>query len=398
MMGLVFSVVFFNAADFRGDSGEEFSVHWQIFFRLGICACCGLVGLAMLPHTLRHFLGLPGMFVGTSVLWILTTTPMSIAPAYSAAAEISLACVVCMIPAAMRTLGGRTHYLTIAFGLAVYLIGSWIAYLVFPEVGVFKEQVTQTEVVYRMGGLGHPNELGAYAAYCVIAFVALWYGRHLNARYCIAAIGLGMVTLVACYSRTSIIITAIGVAMVLRDAWFRRWTVLVAGAVAVLSLVILLAAFGSGKMDWFLRDLAVKVSKSGNTDELTTATGRTEIWAYAVDRIAERPLFGYGYGTGRFVMEEHSYHCHNIILNITLYTGLIGGGLLLMTMVWIWTAIAIRPRYEIDGWAVVILLGGMIEGMLVSSVPAASMMIWVTIVFWRQMGMSLRNPSATAAA
>lgn len=124
-------------------------------------------------------------------------------------------------------------------------------------------------------------------------------------------------------------------------------------------------------------------------DELTTATGRTGIWKYGIQMISEQPLFGYGYGTSRFVMEDHSYHCHNIVLNVSLYSGVIGGTILIAMILYFVYAIYHDPRCEIDGLIAMMLIGGLVEGMLLPPVPAASMVIWFSGLLWRQMDMRI---------
>ncbi|QDS86558.1 O-Antigen ligase [Rosistilla ulvae] len=389
---LVYAIVFMNAADFRGDTGEEFSVHWQIYFRLLICAVCGGMGILLISKSYRAFLTFPGFLITLLIAWIGVTLPFSVDRSYSMAAYISLGAVTMLIPAAMQILGGYRYLLVVAAGLMTFLVGSWIAYLVFPEIGVFKEQITRTEVLERMGGLGHPNELGLYSAFTTVLFAVLGYGRRLSWLIVIPAMLLGLVTLVACFSRTSMGITVVGLLVVYRKELFTQQTVLAALMLAILVIPPVFVVAGTGGFDWVIGDSLEKLSKSGSADELTTATGRTEIWAYAIGRIAEQPLHGYGYMTARFVMEKYSYHCHNIVLNMCLNTGVIGGmGLLAMAVYFVY-AIYHDPRYEIDGLVAVILAGGLIDGMLFAAVPSASILIWFSALLWRQLDMQFDPP------
>ena len=59
-----------------------------------------------------------------------------------------------------------------------------------------------------------------------------------------------------------------------------------------------------------------------------TFTGRTYIWDYVIKYIQKRPIIGYGmeYSDIRFNkgINFHSYHAHNIILEIIYKTGIIG--------------------------------------------------------------------------
>jgi O-antigen ligase len=75
-----------------------------------------------------------------------------------------------------------------------------------------------------------------------------------------------------------------------------------------------------------------------------TFTGRTEIWRFALDHIAERPLVGFGYqafwGTSELVnawnyLASWGYRAsdaHNGFLNVAVMTGLVG---LAASLVWV---------------------------------------------------------------
>jgi O-antigen ligase len=73
------------------------------------------------------------------------------------------------------------------------------------------------------------------------------------------------------------------------------------------------------------------LSRSGNPQEILTATGRLSVWRVAIELIAERPLLGWGYGSINFVLPAHTSevgfpaaHAHNAFLQVFLSTGLLG--------------------------------------------------------------------------
>ncbi len=389
---LVVSVVFINAADFRGDTGGEFEVHWQIYLRLFVCSAAGCYGLLnFLPRTAREFFIWPGMlalaYVGLSALSI----PSSVNLSYSLAAWVSLVGVALLVPAAIRVLGPRDFLLAILAGLCMHLVGSWIAYLLFPAVGVFHEQVTRDDVFERMGGLAHPNELGFYSALTILLAASLGTRRQLGTFAVCIAVALGAATLVTCFSRTAMISCAIGLAVVWKHHLVSRGNAVALTMLACVGVLGVFAALGTGKLDWQIAELMTKVTKSGSTDELATATGRTEIWRYAVGLIGESPLVGYGYCAARFVMEDHSYHGHNIVINAMLFSG-IPGGLVVITMVAVLLmGIVFMPRPEIDGCAACLIFGGMLDGVIGAPAPAAGLVIWLACLFWRQLGLGFHG-------
>ena len=88
-----------------------------------------------------------------------------------------------------------------------------------------------------------------------------------------------------------------------------------------------------------------------------TYTGRDEIWQFAIERIAQRPIVGYGYqafwGTDELATAALLYRnwvyattdAHNAFLNIALMTGMVG--LLLVTL---WAIIMPMADYVGTRW------------------------------------------------
>ena len=97
---------------------------------------------------------------------------------------------------------------------------------------------------------------------------------------------------------------------------------------------------------------------------------RFEIWAYAVDRIAERPWLGHGYGRGilRSDFRTHfnnplKWHGHNIVINYFIEGGLLGGTAILALFAALFAqSWALYRKPEVDtwqhgAWALVMLVG-----------------------------------------
>lgn len=386
---LIIGVVFLNAADFRGDTGEEFSVHWQIYLRLLVSAAAGAYGLLQLPKTIRDFITWPGLLVTAYILWYGITIPFSVDVKYSLVAWSSFVGVLLLIPATLRSLGGFQFLLAVASGLMLFVIGSWIAYLFFPEVGVFKEQITRTSVYERMGGLGHPNELGFYSALLVLVLAGLATCKRFSWFLASPGILLGLFTLSSSFSRTAIIACTIGLIFTLQNYWRRPGNYLAILLAGLLTMGVAFALLGAGRLDWIVERVLTSVTKSGSTDELASATGRTEIWAYGIEQILKSPAVGYGYCSARFVMSEHSYHCHNVVLNALMFGGLFSGLIVFAMVIYFLYSILFAANPVIDGLIVFLLIGGLVDGILGAPSPAAPTFLWFTILFWRQLRVSV---------
>ncbi len=391
---LVVLIAFINGADFRGTTGaENFEVHWQIYLRLLVSVGSGAVAaLLLFPRSYRDFFSWPGFTVTLSLVWYGVCIPFGIERVYCAAAWVCLTCVLVFVPTAMRVLGAWGIVSSVGVGVVMYVLGSWIAYFRYPEIGVFKEQITNTYALERMGGLGHPNELGFYCAFTILLFTVIGVTRRLPWIVIAPILLMAGLALFKCYSRTSMAVTAIGLVLVFQNQLRANIAIPIAGV--FLGVVVAFAAVASGKVDWMVEDLLSGVSKSGSSSELSSVTGRDEIWRYGIEQIEASPIFGYGYGAARFVMYNHSYHCHNVVLNAMMAGGVVAGILLVVQSLYVLWGMVFQPRFEVDGLAVCFLLGGVVEGLLSSTTPAAHFVIWTMILFWRPFNFSLVHSNA----
>jgi hypothetical protein len=111
------------------------------------------------------------------------------------------------------------------------------------------------------------------------------------------------------------------------------------GRVAAVATWLLVAGALAG---WATGSLSVDdVTREGSTRELTTLTGRTDVWAAALEVAAERPFLGHGAFAADVALETpvedgrvpfDAADAHNLLLNIYLTQGLVGVALLLATV------------------------------------------------------------------
>jgi hypothetical protein len=87
------------------------------------------------------------------------------------------------------------------------------------------------------------------------------------------------------------------------------------------------------------------------------------------------------------------HHAHNLLLNITLCTGAVGGLLLVAMLVHqLFWALG-GPEAVPDAATVFILVAGITEPLLFGPMPRAHTVIWLLALFWRQCGVSLQEAS-----
>jgi len=109
-----------------------------------------------------------------------------------------------------------------------------------------------------------------------------------------------------------------------------RWILVSCSFVSIFIICVLCLSF----------DLSWAISTFGNLNrgqditEITSLTGRTEIWPYVINKIFHGPirfLFGHGYGISRLALNEgadappfYAYHCHNAFLEHFFGMGFFG--------------------------------------------------------------------------
>jgi hypothetical protein len=134
------------------------------------------------------------------------------------------------------------------------------------------------------GFLDDPNQIGALMVVAVGPAVACWQGSSRRERSMLALIVLASTAFAfLADSRSSFVAVAVGSGLYAVWKWGARGGLMFAagiGAVAVATLCV-----DPGVLAYMERDVG-------------SLTGRTELWAFAILRITERPIIGYGYEAG----------------------------------------------------------------------------------------------------
>jgi len=207
--------------------------------------------------------------------------------------------------------------------------------LLVPDLAVHQAtDVLEPEHAGSWRGLfAHKNQAGGMMA--VFVFIGLFVARTRSSLLGTLIVSLSLVFLVASYSKTSLFLLPVVFVISLFLANVRRpalGLLFGIGGVVLINVV----SIGSIFFDAVRDALGLVVDPS--------FTGRTAIWQFAVERLAERPLTGYGFsafwGTEHVVygMSQSSSwassatDAHNAYLNLALTVGVPG---LLLVLVWI---------------------------------------------------------------
>ncbi len=257
----------------------------QVFFPLLLLSILAVLGTSSLRF-LRLF-ARPAMIA--FFVWLALSTLTSLEPMLSArratffTIQMAIALLAMALPRSPRQLA-----VLYALAASCVLVLSYGGVLLAPELSIHQlTDAVETDLAGNWRGVfRHKNEAGAVMV--VMVFVGLYVARALN-----YAIGIGIAAGAAVFlsftmSKSSMILLPVSLLL----AWgFERCRTLRWRAATVLSLLVLfnVATLGSsfpGPIRAGLQRVMPDV----------TFTGRTDLWRFAMEHVALRPLTGYGIG------------------------------------------------------------------------------------------------------
>ena len=383
-MFLIIAITAFNAADLSVGK-VKVGLDAQVILKLIGIAFAGIYGFIgfITDRRVRDVVqSFPVFWVVVIIVMYFVASPFSIDPKISLASTISLLAVLLLTVRALVQLGIMQVLNAIFIGMALFNIFSWIVFFVWPEVGVLKEPLPEGKFALRMSGLAHSNVLGQYSGLTVLLGTILLFTYKKKSALRVGCIAIALGALIGSLSRTSLIATVFGLAIAYRSVFFKAEYLqryIVAAMVGIFALMVVSTQVDLGAK---LKEKMAIVSKSGDADELTSATGRSEIWAYTIRLLAERPIVGYGAATSKYYLERYSRYTHNMILNVAFSTGIIGGFACLMMVLG-----RIRSLFSIsnplpDGIVAFIVLNGFFENVIFAVITGMPTILWIMTLAW----------------
>ncbi|MQB40610.1 O-antigen ligase family protein [Rhizobium sp. ICMP 5592] len=323
---LVF-VIFGLSLSLRQRASGETGLDWQNGLKLAVWMLIPLVCLAnvrrLLPHVREPTIvlgALYGLLAIASGVWSLT-------PAYTVANALGFVAYLMLACLCVSVLGLQATLRLATFTLLAFVVLGLVAAIVLPDAAWLPPSAFEAD--FRLRGLsGHPNVLGEQAA-VLVTFAIICYRRGILNRWVfIAALIAGFGALIAAESRTSA--AAVIIVWIVIELRERRYLWPMAGIALLVGAIALpfIAIGGFPSMSSFLGLLA----RSGSATEITTLTGRTELWAVASELIARKPLFGWGFnGTEALMMGSvgrnfagDPVNAHNMYVQTLLCMGFLG--------------------------------------------------------------------------
>lgn len=318
--------VFILESTFRIRGYDEKSVDFQVLLKLA--SWCLLLFVPFLARGgARHKVKwtYSSLFLGILLLWLAVSCLISPNPAYSFVAIFSLLSFFVGIRWIISRYGEEFVALCVVHAVTLICIGSFIVYFLNPEVGRtyvwISGRLTETN---RMAGIaGAATVLGNITSVAIL-FVVLYFdsiSRMIGRRQLFLRLALFCVTLFMSQSRGS----AVTMLVCLFIFFFARKKT--SGILAAAAVYMLLALVVIGiNFD----DVIPLLTRSGDAQEILTATNRTAIWSVVVSLISERPFAGWGYASSIFILPnlefeigEAAPHTHNLVLQLMFSGGIV---------------------------------------------------------------------------
>ena len=298
---------------------------------------------------------------------------------------VTFTSVVIFAPTAFAVLGTRTTVLVCLGSMIFTLALSWFLYLAMPEYGVMIEITDASGAgVERMGGTSHPNNLAGTSVLCIVCIIYLMIERKLSLNYCVAALALAFATLAMTGTRVAIVAGLAAMLFVYRGFFFRRDVFPMAATAAVGILFCSMILFAEDTDGMASRSIMRSVTRSGDVNEITSVTGRSEIWEYSIKKIGERPLFGWGLGLAKPLLESQQMllHTHNVVLHLALASGVLAGifcAFMFLNQLYV----SIKGDYKLAAMiSIVILTNSMTEISIFAYIPGGPTLLWVFALGW----------------
>jgi O-antigen ligase len=286
--------------------------------------------LLALPALCFHYKRALSVMAVTPVVWLLLLWA-TLSVLWSGFPDVAFRRVLALW---LTTLYGLVLYLRFGFkpllrllggALAVVLAGSLVLLVIFPEWAVMGPPLLGK---WR-GVFVHKNHLGRFSVLALLVAVYLFRAsrKRVGKMAAAALILVGVLTLVGSQSLSALLIAGL---MLLSALFFK---ILVSqNKLALLWLVVFLIAAGIAV---FLFARNYELILSDGLDKDASLSGRLPLWQGLAEKISQRPLLGYGYGSfwlgtegpAAEIWKKLSWeaaHAHNGYLDLWLHLGFPG--------------------------------------------------------------------------
>lgn len=386
-------LIFVTDSSFRARDWTDKSLDWQVLLKASVWAGAGLIGVLRLARTAR-LVGTPPVAFGLAFVAVLAlSAAWSPLPLYTLQSAAAYGWLFLFGLAAAEVLDEDGLLKAVALGCGLVVLPS-LAIAPF-AMGIAPTSPGATGEADRLRGItDHPIPLAEEAALFTFACLALWTRtRGIGPRLALALLAAaGAATVALTQSR----IPPMAMAAAALGYWAYRkggWMLMVPSLLLCVVVVLTMESM-AGFSSLLPRPLLELLSRSGESSEILTLSGRLVIWPYVLDRIAEAPLVGHGHASGMVLFKAFTRwkitHAHDAYLQALLYVGLLGAVPLVAALVAQLRVFLVRPRPVRDMVFLYMLLKGVTEQSFLSNMPSGAVVLWMVTLGLA--GLAWRSP------
>jgi O-antigen ligase len=262
-------------------------------------------------------------------LWFACSAALSLYPALAGRRLVLASFVIFQAAMFLLLPQDRTHFVRLlAIGSVAVLALCYLGVIFAPDLSIHQaSDLAEPQLAGNWRGFfAHKN--GAGAGMAILIIFGIYIFRTLSALIGSLIIALAAVFLVFTESKSPMMLLPLAL---IAAAVFVRLRSPLAKLVTLISIPSIIAVLTIGSVEF-----GVVSGLVGKLMSDPTFTGRTDIWRFTLDHIAQRPLVGFGFqafwGTADLVnswtwLESWGYRAsdaHNGYLNVAVMTGLVG--------------------------------------------------------------------------
>ena len=367
----------------------------SLLVKLSAAVCAGFAGvwgIACIPRVRELLFSPPGLIL-LAIACIFAMTCLTSVTSSSVPIALVFWAYLLFVPTCLIVLGLRGTLLATLCGVLLFTLGALFLYVFVPRFGVFPEDMGDGVLIERMGGMSQPNHTGRSAMIGLLISGYFFRLARAPKTLCLMLMSLFLLAGVLAMSRTALLAVFVCMIVLNLDRLLSRAGLMFAMASLIVIVAGVFALAATGREQVILERVLAAVTKTGDVEEVTSMTGRSEIWERSVELIMERPLQGYGLGANKIVLIDHLQSTHNILLHPTLAAGIVAGGLTLLLLMWNLITAFLSPQLIIRALCVYVLLSGLTEDTIYETFPGPSTLLWLTCCLWPMVRSSSNVPA-----
>lgn len=356
---LVFINVFLVIGSFRARGLGDDSLDWQVVMKLAFWLICFCIALFFWRSWVSKLWRLDNLFLNILLFYFVVTCLYAPSFSYSLGAIFSVFAVNFLFSAADRFEHEENIMYAVVASVTLLCLVSVVVYFVNPAFGRLGEWVDGVQLPgNRLSGIaGSPNHMGFTCAFTLV-ILYFYYPQFIkrSAILFVFFVAVNVICLLMSNSRSSMAAMVVCLAVAYFAKLSKERMLLFCAGTLFLALVLYVIDIES---------LMTSLSRSGNSEEIMTGTGRTHIWETVIRLVWEKPMTGYGFASSSFILPKLAAeighappHAHNAALQ-ALFSGGIPAMLLfvMMFVVKLYYSLKMRDFFRVALIALLIING-----------------------------------------